>query len=138
DRRQPVHLPRHREDPRPWVAASAPHPAGRGDHPRLPGGQWLAAGRATFVKVVVQGLWHLGTVTAACVAAAGLETVGLDTDPEVVAELGAGRPPLLEPGLAELVADGLAAGRLRFTRDPAEALADADVLWVCHDTPVDE
>src|SRR5207237_577434 len=85
------------------------------------GGQWLAAGRATFVKVVVQGLWHLGTVTAACVAAAGLETVGLDTDPEVVAELGAGRPPLLEPGLAELVADGLAAGRLRFTRDPAAA-----------------
>ena len=90
------------------------------------------------MRVVVYGLWHLGTVTAACLADAGRDTVGLDSDYEVVDGLRAGRPPLLEPGLSELVSTGLAAGRLSFTTDPSAALAGADVLWVCHDTPIND
>ncbi len=89
------------------------------------------------MKVAVLGLWHLGTVTAACVADAGFPTIGVDDDPKVIAKLNAGEPPLYEPGLAELVQQGLSSGRLAFTTDAA-ALATADIVWICHDTPVDE
>jgi UDPglucose 6-dehydrogenase len=89
------------------------------------------------MRVAVLGLWHLGTVTAACVAGAGVAAVGIDHDPEVVAKLEKGEPPLYEPGLAELVGEGIASGRLSFATDAAK-LTDADIVWVCHDTPVDE
>jgi UDPglucose 6-dehydrogenase len=89
------------------------------------------------MNVCVFGLWHLGSVTAACLAGAGHAVTGLDPDPAVVAGLSAGRPPLFEPGLEDLVRQGLAAGRLRFTADPAAALVGAEVLWVTFDTPVD-
>jgi UDPglucose 6-dehydrogenase len=49
-----------------------------------------------------------------------------------------GIPPLFEPGLEDLVGEGIAADRLRFTADAADALREADVLWVAFDTPVDE
>jgi len=90
------------------------------------------------MRVAVYGLWHLGCVTAACLASAGNEVVGLDLDEGVVADLQRGRPPLSEPGLAERIAAGIASGRLSFTTDPQEALRNAEVLWVAFDTPVDE
>lgn len=90
------------------------------------------------MKVCVFGLWHLGTVTAACVASGGHEVVGLDFDAEVISKLQQGIPPLFEPDLEALVQAGLASGKLRFTTDPAGALAGADVLWVAYDTPVDD
>ncbi len=83
----------------------------------------------------VLGLWHLGSVTAACLAEAGNEVIGIDPDPAVVAGLAAGRPPVYEPGLAELIARG--AERLRFSADP-RALARVTRAWVTFDTPVDE
>jgi len=89
------------------------------------------------MRVTVQGLWHLGSVTAACLAAAGHDVVGLDEE-GVVAELMRGRPPLFEPGLAELVQSGLDTGRLNFTADPSRAAAGAEVCWVAFDTPVNE
>src|SRR5450759_687138 len=89
------------------------------------------------MKVSVLGLWHLGTVTAACVAAAGISTIGIDDDARCIADLSRGEPPLFEPGLAELVRAGLDAKSLHFTTD-AMAVADADVVWVCYDTPVDD
>jgi len=90
------------------------------------------------MRVTVYGLWHLGCVTAACLAAAGYEVVGLDTDESIVTGLRAGRPPLFEPGLEALLTEGVNAGRLTFTTDAAAALARADVLWVTFDTPVNE
>jgi len=90
------------------------------------------------MKVAVLGLWHLGTVTAACVAEIGVLTVGIDDDPEVIAKLTAGEPPLYEPGLAELVQQGLASGKLSFAADAATAANTADIVWICHDTPVDD
>src|SRR4051794_33579026 len=89
------------------------------------------------MRIAVFGLWHLGCVTAACLARLGHEVVGLDTDRATVADLAAGKPPLHEPGLPELIAEGTAAGRLSFTGDP-RALGDAEVLWVAIDTPVSE
>jgi UDPglucose 6-dehydrogenase len=90
------------------------------------------------MHVVAHGLWHLGCVTAACLAGAGHQVVGLDPDDGVVEALRAGRPPLFEPGLAELIQAGRSAGRLSFAHDPKAALRGADVLWVTFDTPVDQ
>jgi UDPglucose 6-dehydrogenase len=89
------------------------------------------------VKVGVLGLWHLGCVTAACVAAAGLPTVGVDDDAQVIAALSRGDPPLFEPHLSNLVQHGMSRGLLSFTTDPA-VLAAMDVVWICYDTPVDD
>jgi UDPglucose 6-dehydrogenase len=90
------------------------------------------------MNVAVYGLWHLGCVTAGCVAAAGHRVVGLDLDAHVVKDLRAGKPPLHEPGLSDLIAEQANAGRLSFTGDPAEALRAADVVWVTFDTPVND
>jgi len=62
----------------------------------------------------------------------------LDFDPQNIARLQTGKAPLFEPGLDELLAAGLAKGSLKFTTDPLAACANADLLWVCFDTPVDE
>jgi UDPglucose 6-dehydrogenase len=90
------------------------------------------------MRIAVYGLWHLGCVTAACLAEAGHHIVGLDEDERIVAELREGRPPLYEPGLAELIAQGLASGSLSFTTEPAEALAEAEIFWITIDTPVND
>ncbi|HEY1191248.1 MAG TPA: nucleotide sugar dehydrogenase [Gemmata sp.] len=89
------------------------------------------------MRVTVYGLWHLGSVTAACLAEGGHEVVGLDPDPATVTNLCANKPPVDEPGLAALVAEQQAAGALRFTTDAADAVPDAEIVWVCFDTPVD-
>ena len=88
------------------------------------------------MRICVVGLWHLGTVTAACLASAGHDVVGLDFDSAVVADLADGMPPLFEPGLEELVKAGLAGGHLRFTTDAVAA--NADIVWIAWDTPVDD
>jgi UDPglucose 6-dehydrogenase len=86
-------------------------------------------------SIGVIGLWHLGSVTAACLADAGHHVLGIDPDPAVVEGLLSSRPPVSEPGLADLLAGN--APRLTFTCD-ARALADAHRAWVTFDTPVDD
>jgi UDPglucose 6-dehydrogenase len=90
------------------------------------------------MKVCVYGLWHLGTVTAACLASRGIATVGLAETAEAAAELQAGKAPLFEPGLDALIEKGLNSGGLRFTSDVAAAIASADLVWISFDTPVDD
>jgi UDPglucose 6-dehydrogenase len=92
--------------------------------------------RDAQVNITVLGLWHLGSVTAAC-CARHFEVTGLDFDEAVIGGLQQGRAPLHEPGLNELLSAGLAKGSLRFTNDPA-ACSQADVLWLCYDTPVND
>jgi len=89
------------------------------------------------MNVTVLGLWHLGSVTAGC-CARHFPVVGLDFDAANLAALNQGRAPLSEPGLNELLAAGLAGGKLSFTTDVKMACASADVLWLCYDTPVNE
>lgn len=89
------------------------------------------------MNITVLGLWHLGSVTAAC--SAGHHCVkGLDFDAGTIAMLCTGKAPLFEPGLDALLSVGLAAGKLSFTTDPGVACADADLLWICYDTPVND
>ena len=90
------------------------------------------------MKVCVYGLWHLGCVTAACLADRGHQVTGLDPDEDVVARLNVGKAPIFEPGLDELLQHGLANGRLRFNPDAAAAVRDCAVLWVAFDTPVND
>jgi UDPglucose 6-dehydrogenase len=89
------------------------------------------------VKVGVVGLWHLGSVTAACLASGGHDVVGYDANAGTTSRLQNAEPPIAEPGLRELVREGIDAGRLRFTSDAATALKEADVVWIAYDTPVD-
>ena len=90
------------------------------------------------MKICVLGLWHLGSVTAACMASVGHSVLGLDFDEPLVARLNTGASPLLEPHLEELLHQGLASGRLRFTSSVRDASAGAQVLWVAYDTPIGE
>jgi UDPglucose 6-dehydrogenase len=89
------------------------------------------------MNITVLGLWHLGSVTAAC-GARHFQVVGLDFDEANIAKLNAGQAPLFEPGLNKLITAGLAAKKLSFIADPKIACAQADVLWLCYDTPVNE
>lgn len=89
------------------------------------------------LRVTVVGLWHLGSVTAAC-CAKHFQVVGLEFDENVLGNLQQGRAPLLEPGLNELITSGLQKGSLRLTNDPQTACANTDVVWLCYDTPVND
>ncbi len=90
------------------------------------------------MKICVLGLWHLGAVTAACLAEAGHDVLGLDPDAAVVQGLSRGRAAVSEPGLNELLAAQIKAGRLAFAAADASVPGDTELLWVAFDTPVDE
>ncbi len=91
-----------------------------------------------MTRVCVQGLWHLGSVTAACLASIGHDVIGFDYDHDVVEGLRAGRAPVFEPGLDRLIEAGLSSGRLRFLAVPDELPPDMEIHWITYDTPVDE
>jgi UDPglucose 6-dehydrogenase len=86
-------------------------------------------------RLTVLGTGYLGMTHAACMASEGFEVLGFDIDAEKVARLNAGDVPIFEPGLEELVKDGLSSGRLRFTTSYAEAAEFGDVHFVCVGTP---
>ncbi|WP_167214175.1 UDP-glucose dehydrogenase family protein [Kribbella shirazensis] len=87
------------------------------------------------MKVAVFGLGYVGSVTAACLAAAGHDVWGVDVDTAKVDPITQGHSPVVEPGLDELVAAGATSGRLHATTDPRLALEEADVSLICVGTP---
>ncbi|TCC05620.1 UDP-glucose/GDP-mannose dehydrogenase family protein [Kribbella soli] len=87
------------------------------------------------MKVAVFGLGYVGTVTAACLAAAGHDVWGVDVDTAKVEPIAQGHSPVVEPGLDDLVAAGATSGRLHATTDPRLALERADVSLICVGTP---
>ena len=87
------------------------------------------------MKVAVVGTGHVGLVTAASLAHVGHDVVGFDDDRDKIEGLRSGVLPFFEEGLAELVAEGQASGRLRFVQDPAHAVAGVDVAFICVGTP---
>ncbi len=87
------------------------------------------------MRVAVFGLGYVGTVSSACLAAAGHDVWGVDPDVLKVAAVSAGHSPVLEPGLQSLVAQGVASGNLHATVRPDEALENADVSLLCVGTP---
>jgi len=89
------------------------------------------------VKIAVAGLWHLGTVTAGCLAAIGHDVVAYDNDQTIVEDFAENRLPVAEPGLLDLVRAAKSRGKLKFTWNAAD-LASSEVIWVCFETPLDE
>src|ERR1035437_6213751 len=89
------------------------------------------------MRIAVVGLWHLGTVTAACLASVGHKVTAIDPDANVVAGLQAGELPVQEPGLAQMIEEQARSGNLRFSSQ-MEAVAGHEVTWIAFDTPVDD
>jgi GDP-mannose 6-dehydrogenase len=87
------------------------------------------------MRVGVFGLGYVGCVTAACLARTGHQVVGVDIAAEKVAAINAGQSPIVEPGLGELLAEVVRAGRLRATTSCAEAVAATDLSLICVGTP---
>lgn len=86
-------------------------------------------------RISVIGTGYLGATHAAAMAELGFDVTGVDTDPRKVDALQKGFVPFFEPGLPELIEKHVAGGRLRFTTDLAEAVALADVHFICVGTP---
>jgi UDPglucose 6-dehydrogenase len=86
-------------------------------------------------KVAVIGAGYVGVTSAVCFAHLGHSVVCADIDPHRVELLNAGVPPIVEHRLEELLAEGLASGRLRFVLGAANAVADAEVVFLCVPTP---
>jgi UDPglucose 6-dehydrogenase len=87
------------------------------------------------VRVAVVGAGYVGLTTAACFAHLGHDIVCADIDAERVARLQKGEVPILEAGLPELLAEGLASRRLRFVVGPVNAARGADIVFLCVQTP---
>lgn len=88
-----------------------------------------------MARLAVFGIGYVGAVSAACLARDGHEVVAVDVDPDRVAAISAGRSPIVESGLPELIAEMVAAGRLRATTDVTEAVRDCVASFVCVGTP---
>ena len=87
------------------------------------------------MKIAVFGLGYVGVVSAACLARDGHSVVGVDPNALKVDFLRQGKSPIVEPGLAELIAAAVGAGRLVAGSDAAAAVAECEVLVVCVGTP---
>ena len=90
------------------------------------------------MKVSIIGTGYVGLVTGACLADVGNHVLCLDVDERKIARLKNGEIPIYEPGLQEVVLANVAAGRLAFTTDPAEAARYAKLQMIAVGTPPGE
>lgn len=90
---------------------------------------------ASEFRVGVVGAGHVGLVTGACLAHLGYWVTGIDKDEAKVETLISGGIPIYEPGLEEMVADGLRSERLSFATSLEETVANADFMFIAVDTP---
>ena len=87
------------------------------------------------MKIAMIGTGYVGLVSGVCFSDFGHEVICVDNNPDKVARLEAGEVPIYEPGLDELMAKNVAAGRLSFTLKLAEAVAAADAVFIAVGTP---
>src|SRR5947209_8205174 len=87
------------------------------------------------MKVSVFGLGYVGSVSAASFAADGHQVIGVDINADKVAAINAGRSPIVEPGLDDLLARNAAEGRVRATTSTADAIRETEVSLLCVGTP---
>lgn len=85
--------------------------------------------------IAVAGTGYVGLTTGTCFADLGNRVTCIDINPDKIAMLQRGESPIFEPGLSEMIARNVKAGRLHFTTDYAEALADAEYVFICVATP---
>lgn len=87
------------------------------------------------MKITVMGMGYVGVVTVACLAREGHDVVGVDVAKNKVDIINSGKSPIIEPDMDELIREGLEAGRLSATTDPADAAATSELIFVCVGTP---
>src|SRR5690349_5191582 len=87
------------------------------------------------MRITMIGSGYVGLVSGACFADFGHDVTCVDKDEKKIAALLAGKMPIFEPGLDHLVAGNVAANRLRFTTELAEAVADAEAIFIAVGTP---
>ncbi len=86
-------------------------------------------------RVSVFGLGYVGSVTAACLASKGNSVIGVDLSPAKVEQLAAGRSPIVEPGVNELIEQAHNGRRLSATTDSVTAVMETDISFLCVGTP---
>ena len=86
------------------------------------------------MRLVIVGAGYVGLVTGACLSDFGFDTVCIDSDADRIAMLEQGKIPIHEPGLEQLVANNMAAGRLTFSTS-YDGVAGADVVFIAVGTP---
>lgn len=85
--------------------------------------------------ICVLGAGHVGLVTAACFARLGHRVMAVDKDAERIAKLQRGQSPFYEPGLEELLQEGLAQQRLSFSTEIADGVRASQIIFICVGTP---
>ena len=87
------------------------------------------------MKIAMIGTGYVGLVSGVCFSDFGHEIVCVDKDPRKIEMLERGEVPIFEPGLDQLMAKNVAAGRLSFTRDLASAVKGAEAVFIAVGTP---
>ena len=85
--------------------------------------------------ISIFGLGYVGTVTAACLAHQGNRVTGVDLSAAKVEALGSGRSPIVEPKVADLIAESQKAGRLHATNESEKAVLETEISFLCVGTP---
>ena len=87
------------------------------------------------MKIAIVGTGYVGLVSGACFSEFGFDVTCIDNDAEKIAKIGDGIMPIYEPGLEDLVARNVEAGRLHFSTDIGPAVAAADAVFIAVGTP---
>ena len=87
------------------------------------------------MRIAVIGTGYVGLVSGVCFSDFGHDVVCVDKDPVKIEKLNAGQIPIYEPGLEELMAKNVDAGRLSFTLDLPSALEGAEAVFIAVGTP---
>lgn len=90
------------------------------------------------MHISVFGTGYVGLVTGACLADIGHQVTCMDVNAARIEKLNGGEVPIFEPGLSTIVVRNVAAGRLRFTTDTAQAVANGELLFIAVGMPPDE
>src|SRR5437588_4982991 len=87
------------------------------------------------MRIAMVGTGYVGLVSAACLSEFGHHVVCIDSDSGKISDLGAGRVPIFEPGLEEIIGANVKARRLSFTSHLAAAVAGAEAVFIAVGTP---
>ena len=87
------------------------------------------------MDILIYGLGYVGLTAAGCLTREGHRVTGIDVNEDKVRDLNNGVCPIAEPGLAELLADALAKGRLKAVQTAGDEVQQADLAMVCVGTP---
>ena len=89
------------------------------------------------IQISVVGLWHLGSVTASCLAEKGFKVSAYDHDVNIINNFNKGVLPIYEPGLEDLMNINKTKGNLSFSSDLL-SISNSELIWVTYDTPVND